>query len=60
MRVRLLVSRATATAAQQPGDEIEVSADEGRRMIAARQAQPVRRRATEKAVPTVPPETAAR
>lgn len=48
MKVRLLVARAVV---QQPGDEIEVPADEGRRMISLGQAQPVRRRKPERAVP---------
>lgn len=41
MKVKLLVSRSGADGAFSPGDEIEVSADEAKRMIEAGQASPV-------------------
>lgn len=52
MKVKLLVSRASAEGAQNRGDEIEVTADEAKRMIEAGQAEPVRT--------TQQPETAVR
>lgn len=42
MRIKLLVARATAKGPENRGEEIEVSAAEGARMIAAGQAEPVR------------------
>ena len=42
MKIKLLVSRASADGAQNRGDEIEVSSDEAKRMIEAGQAEPVR------------------
>jgi hypothetical protein len=42
MKIKLLVSRASATGAQNRGDEIEVSSDEAKRMIEAGQAEPIR------------------
>ena len=42
MKVELLVSRATATEAQNRGDVVEVSDAEAKRMIEAGQARPVR------------------
>lgn len=42
MKVKLIEPRATATGAQNRGDEVEVSAKEGARMIAAGQAIAVR------------------
>jgi len=41
MYVRLLTSRVTAHFSQTPGEVIEVSVDDGRRMIAAGQAEAV-------------------
>lgn len=42
MKVKLLEARAAATGAQNVGDEVEVSADEAKRLIAAGKAMPVR------------------
>lgn len=42
MKVKLLEPRAAADGAQNRGDEIDVSAAEGKRMIDAGQAVPVR------------------
>lgn len=50
MKVKLLVSRATATGAENRGDVIEVDDAEAVRMIEAEQAEPVRSAGTEKAV----------
>ena len=41
MKVKLLVSRSGTEGAFSPGDEIEVSGDEAKRMIEAGQAAPV-------------------
>ena len=54
MKIKLLQSRVTAEAAQNAGDEIDVSAEEAKRMIEAGQAMPVRGKAKpEKAVKEV-------
>jgi hypothetical protein len=51
MKIKLLVARASATGAQNRGDEIEVSSDEAKRMIEAGQAEPIRQsKPLEKAV----------
>ena len=42
MKVSLLVSRAGPTFSQKKGDVIDVSSDEGKRLIAAGQAQAVK------------------
>jgi len=42
MKVSLLVSRAGPTFSQKKGDIVDVSADEGKRLIAAGQAQAVK------------------
>lgn len=42
MKICLLVSRAGPTFSQKKGDIVEVSADEGKRLIAAGQAQAVK------------------
>lgn len=42
MKIKLLISRASAEGSQNVGDEIEVSNDEAKRMIDAGQAAPVR------------------
>ena len=42
MKVSLLVSRAGPTFSQKKGDVVDVSADEGKRLIAAGQAQAVK------------------
>lgn len=55
MKVKLLVSRSGADGAFAPGDEIEVSDAEAKRMIEAGQAQPVRGATPERAVQ--PPKT---
>lgn len=41
MRVKLLISRSGPAGAQDVGDEIEVSSNEGQRLIDAGKAQPV-------------------
>lgn len=50
MKVKLLVSRAGVDFAQNVGDEIDVSDDEGVRMIEAGQAMPVRSAGSERAI----------
>lgn len=50
MKVKLLIARAGVDFTQNVGDEIEVSAEEGKRLIEAGQAAPVRSSAPEKAV----------
>ncbi len=50
MKVKLLVSRVGPSGAQNAGDEIEVPADEARRMIDAGQAEIVRAAEPETAV----------
>lgn len=50
MKVKLLVARAGLQGAQNVGEEIDVSADEAKRMVDAGQAELVRVRAAEKAV----------
>lgn len=50
MRVKLLVSRVGDDFVQTRGDEIDVSADEGQRMIEAGQAELVRAAGPERAV----------
>lgn len=42
MKIKLLVARATATGAENRGDEIEVADAEAIRMIEAGQAEPMR------------------
>lgn len=56
MKVRLLISRAN----QRVGDEIEVSSADAHRMIAAGQAEPVRRSSPDRAVPKRKPEKASK
>lgn len=51
MKVKLLVSRAGHGFTQNRGDVIEVSAEEGARMLAAGQCELVRGAETERAVP---------
>lgn len=51
MRVVLSVSRSGPQGVFHAGDEIEVSDEDGRRMIDAGQALPVRRAARERAIP---------
>ena len=51
MKVKLLVSRSGPNGTQNAGDEVNVNADEGKRMIAADQAVLVRSsKSAEKAV----------
>ena len=50
MKIKLLVSRSGVDGAQNRGDEIEVDAEEAKRMIEAGQAEPVRSAKTEKAI----------
>lgn len=50
MRIQLLQSRASAAGPQNVGDVIEVDAAEGKRLIAAGVAEPVRSRKSERAV----------
>lgn len=50
MKVKLLVSRSGAMGAQNVGEEVEVSADEAKRMVAAGQAVLLRGIKPEKAV----------
>lgn len=61
MKVKMLVSRSGADGAFAPGDVIEVSSDEAKRMIEAGQAEAVRSGVTpEKAVRKAAPEKAVR
>ena len=60
MKVKLLIARASADGAQNRGDEVEVSADEAKRMIEAGQAEPVRSAKPEKAVSRAKPEKASK
>lgn len=50
MKIKLLVSRATATGAENRGDVIEAPEAEAIRMIEAGQAEPVRDIAPERAI----------
>jgi len=51
MKIKLLVSRAGVDGAQNRGDEIDVTAEEAKRMIEAGQAEPIRQaKPLEKAV----------
>lgn len=50
MLVRLLVPRSGPAGSQERFEQVEVSTDEGKRMIAAGQAEIVRTKKTEKAV----------
>ncbi|MGN6549752.1 MAG: hypothetical protein ACTHJ3_07655 [Pararhizobium sp.] len=56
MKIKLLVSRSGPAGAFNAGDEIDVSADEATRMIAAEQAVPVSEQKMEKAVKRPAPE----
>lgn len=58
MKIKLLCSRAGNGFSQNRGDEIEVGADEGQRMIEAGQAELVREAAVERAVKTTKAERA--
>lgn len=60
MKVRLLEARASADGAQNVGDEVEVTADEAKRMIEAGTAAPVRDVKPEKAVSRAKPEKASK
>lgn len=51
MKIKLLVSRATATGSQDRGEVIEVADAEAIRMIEAGQAQPIAEIAVERAIP---------
>lgn len=59
MRIRLLVSRAGPAGAQDRGAEIEVSDADAIRMIAAGQAEPLRKAPVERAAKRAPAEKAA-
>lgn len=56
MKIKLLVSRATATGSQDRGEVIETDDAEAIRMIEAGQAEPVAEIATERAVSRAKPE----
>lgn len=60
MKVKLLVSRSGVDGAKNAGDIIDVSADEGQRMIDAGQAEIVRAAAPEKATKRAKLERAAK
>lgn len=60
MIVKLLVSRAGANFTQNRGDEIEVGAEEGQRMIDDGQAELVREAKVERAVKSTKGEKAAK
>lgn len=60
MKIRLLCSRAGNGFSQNRGDEIDVGADEGQRMIEAGQAELVREAAVERAVKAAKAERAAK
>lgn len=58
MKIKLLCSRAGVGFSQSRGDEIEVSAEEGQRMIDAGQAELVRQAPVERAAKPVKAERA--
>lgn len=58
MKIKLLVPRAGADFSQNRGDEIDVSADEGQRMIDAGQAELVRGAKVERATKAAPEKAA--
>lgn len=58
MKVKLLISRGGADFTQNAGDEVDVSAEEGKRMIEAGQAVPAVESKTEKAVSKKPTQKA--
>lgn len=60
MKVRLLTSRATATEAHEPGAVLSLPRAEALRRIDRGEAQPVRKRQAERAVPAERPERAVR
>lgn len=60
MKIKLLCSRVGVGFSQNRGDEIEVGAEEGQRMIDAGQAKLVREAAVERAVKTTKAERAAK
>lgn len=60
MKIKLLCSRVGVGFSQNRGDEIEVDAEEGQRMIDAGQAELVREAAVEHAVKTTKAERAAK
>lgn len=60
MKIKLLVSRAGPKLAQNAGEIVDVSSDEGERMVAAGQAEIVRAAKPEKAVKRNKPEKAAK
>jgi len=60
MKIKLLCCRAGAGFVQNRGDEIEVGADEGLRMIEAGQAELVRAAPVERAVKSAKTEKAAK
>lgn len=60
MKIKLLCSRVGVGFSQNRGDEIEVGADEGQRMIEAGQAELVREAAVERSVKAAKAERAAK
>ena len=58
MKIKLLTSRAGADFSQNRGDEIDVDADEGQRMIDAGQAELVREAKIERATKLAPEKAA--
>jgi hypothetical protein len=58
MKIKLLTSRAGAGFVQNRGDEIDVGADEGQRMIDAGQAELVRTVKVERAAKSAPEKAA--
>lgn len=58
MKIKLLVSRAGVGFSQNAGDEIEVSAEEAKRMVESGQAVPVGAAPKEKATSKAKPERA--
>lgn len=60
MKIKLLVSRATATGAENRGDVIEAPDAEAIRMIEAGQAEPIREDSPERAVKKPKAERAAK
>jgi len=58
MKIKLLVSRAGNGFAQNRGDEIDVGADEGQRMIDAGQAELLREAKVERATKAAPEKAA--
>lgn len=56
MKVKLLIGRAGIGFVQNAGDEVDVDADEAKRMIAAGQAEPIAKTAAKRSKATKKPD----